>query len=80
MAHGPPPAALAALEAAPHACLVAEGMAAVALRLAVWVAVDAVWEAQAGLPTVDGWQQTHALPPGYTQHDRAAVGAERQTS
>ena len=53
-----PPEELAALEAAQHARLVAEGTPAVALPLAVRVAVDAVLAVQAGLPSFEDWQQT----------------------
>ncbi len=53
-----PPAELAALEAAQHARLVAEGTPAVALDFAVRVAVDAALAAQAGLPTFEVWRQT----------------------
>jgi hypothetical protein len=51
-----PPAALAALEAAQQARLVADGTPACALGLAVRVAVDAVLEAQAGLPGFEAWR------------------------
>ena len=48
-----PPAELAALEAAQHARLVAEGTPACALRMGVRAAVDTVLAAQAGLPTFE---------------------------
>jgi len=51
-----PPAELAALEAAQQARLVADGTPACALGLAVRVAVDAVLEAQAGLPGFEAWR------------------------
>ncbi len=53
-----PPGELAALEAAHQARLVADGTPACALGLAVRVAVDAVLEAQAGLPSFADWRQT----------------------
>jgi hypothetical protein len=53
-----PPAALAALEDAQHARLVAEGTPAFALGLAVRVAVDAALEAQAGLAGFEAWRHT----------------------
>ena len=53
-----PPQELAALEAEAHAALVAAGMPAVALPLAVRVAVDQVLAAQAGLPSFEDWRQT----------------------
>jgi hypothetical protein len=52
-----PPAELAALEAAQHARLVAEGTPAYALRMGVQAAVDQVLAARAGLPTFEGWRQ-----------------------
>jgi hypothetical protein len=53
-----PSAALAALEAAARARLVAEGTPAVALSLAVRVAVDQALAAQAWLPAFEAWRQT----------------------
>ena len=52
-----PPAELAALEAAQHARLVAEGTPACALGLAVRVAVDEALEAQAGLLAIAAWRE-----------------------
>jgi len=51
-----PPAALAALEAAAHAQLVAAGTPEFALRMGVRAAVDTVLTAQAGLPTFEAWR------------------------
>ena len=53
-----PPAELAALAAAAHAQLVAEGTPEFTLRMGVRAAVDTVLAAQAGLPTFDVWRQT----------------------
>jgi len=50
-----PSAALAALEEASRARLVAEGTPAYALRLGVRAAVDTVLTAQAGLPSFEDW-------------------------
>ncbi|HLB75709.1 MAG TPA: hypothetical protein VJO72_01605 [Candidatus Dormibacteraeota bacterium] len=52
-----PPAELAALEAAQHARLVAEGTPAYALRMGVQAAVDQVLAARAGLPSFEDWRQ-----------------------
>jgi hypothetical protein len=52
-----PPAELAALEAAQHARLVAEGTPEYALRMGVQAAVDQVLAARAGLPSFEDWRQ-----------------------
>jgi hypothetical protein len=52
------PAALAALEEASRARLVAAGTPAYALRMGVRAAVDQVLAAQAGLPSFADWRQT----------------------
>jgi hypothetical protein len=53
-----PPEELAALEAEARTRLVADGMPACALGLAVRMAVDTGLATQAGLPAFEAWRQT----------------------